>query len=216
MAGFNYKQRLNGLRSKHKLIGVYGMSSSGVTEFTKVAWGRGLTLMGDSHNLPVVPITLELLKALKMTNEQALELSPTDIADAIAANYDAYKIVIDSIFEDRMNAISDRIRNLEHDSGLTDPIFIECSLTTTVKYDDLFDAVIRITRPESYGDSWWVDHTLREAREFKPSDDTSVGMLKNSDRLFRENKTTPTIAIHNDGDLEQFQQACGEVIDQLL
>jgi dephospho-CoA kinase len=226
MSNYDYNLRLQSLRRTTTLIGVVGMTASGKTEFEKVVQEQGYAVFThDRENvLKDTPLPVSEINTLPLNMQaEILKWDDSEFYDNLVATmsreYVVYEGVKNVIFDNHMNIISDQLKlALTHPSFLedNDVVFVQCPLSTKFKYNDTFDAVITISRPMTYGTSWWVD-VYADSMTPKYSREEAIGSLKHSDMLFNKLQIAEVAAdIHNDGDLDTFKSNCKETIESVI
>ena len=226
MSNYDYNLRIKALRRSATVIGVVGMAASGKTEFETIVREQGYPIFTHDREgvmedtpLPISEITLlpqehqaEILKW------DELEFSSKLVA-AMSQNYIIYETVKNVIFEAHMNFISDHIKTmLTHSFFLknNNVIFIQCPLSTKFKYNDMFDAVITISRPKTYETSWWVDNYVNGmVPEYSIED--AISSLKHSDTMFDKVRIVEVAAnIYNNSDIDSFKLNCKSTIEDVV
>ena len=202
------------------------MAASGKTEIDTVVRQLGYTIFTHDREgvmeytpLPISEITLlpqehqaEILKW------DELEFSSKLVA-AMSQNYIIYKTVKNVIFEAHMNFISDHIKTmLTHSFFLknNNVIFIQCPLSTKFKYNDMFDAVITISRPKTYETSWWVNNYV-DGMTPKCSIEDAITTMKYNDTMFDKARIVEVAAnINNNSNLDTFKLNCKSTIESVV
>ena len=137
----------------------------------------------------------------------------------MSQNYVIYETVKNVMFDVHMNFISDRIKTmLTYSSFLknNNVIFVQCPLSTKFKYNDMFDAVITISRPKTYETSWWVDNYV-DGMVPEYSIEDAISTMKHSDTMFDKARIAEVAAnINNNSDLDTFKLNCKNAIETVV
>lgn len=222
MSNYDYNLRLQSLRQTTAIVAVVGMSASGKSEFDKVAVNRGYPkfaydYQGIMQNTNLPTSALETLSSARQAELVGIE--GEDLIAAMLQDYELYDIAKNAMFDIHMNIVAENIRiacadapNLKN----KDVVFIQCPLSTKFKYNDAFDAVITINRPQTYNTaSWWVDYyTDGMAANFNA--ESSLQALKHDDVFFNQINFMEKIVIPNNGSLESFVSACEKAINDVV
>lgn len=221
MSNYNYKLRLQALRQTTILVGVVGMAASGKTEFEKVVIEKGYPIFtydyeGIMEDTLLPESELQYLPATRRAEVAAMDND--ELIAAMLQDMQLYTVAKNAMFDIHMNVVANKIR----DAFATSPtikdepiIFVECPISTKIKYNDMFDAVITISRPKTYGDSWWVDY-YADGMSDKHSKADSVNSLKYNDVMFNQMQFTEVVNINNDQDSATFIERCESTIDDVV
>lgn len=219
MSNYDYKQRLKALRENTTIIGVVGMSASGKTEFATAVNEKEYPIftydvesLMDNTDIPAE----ELNVFSQARKEQISNFSPLEITTEMINDYSFYKFVKNAMFDIHMNMIADKIRDTYSavpSLKQKDFVFVELPFSTNFKYNDLFDAIITIQRPETYEEGWWLDHYDTTVLENVAD---KIALLKQDDQMFKELQFTEVLSIHNGSDIETFIDNCNDTIDEVV
>ena len=222
MSSYDYNLRLQALRQTTAIVAVVGMAASGKSEFDKVVVDKGYPkfaydYQGIMQDTDLPSSALETFSPARQA--EILGLEGNELIAALLQDYNLYAVAKNAMFDIHMNMIAENIRIACADAPdlkSKEVIFVQCPLSTKFKYNDIFDAVITINRPQTYNEaSWWVDYyTDGMAANF--NNESSVLALKHDDVFFNEIKFTEKVVIDNNQTLESFVAACENTIDQVV
>lgn len=226
MSNYDYNLRIQALRKSAIIVGVVGMAASGKSEFDTVVQQLGYSIFTHDREgvmedtlLPISEITLLPPEyQAKILTWNKLEFS-RKLIEVMSQNYVIYETVKNVMFDVHMNFISDRIKTmLTYSSFLknNNVIFVQCPLSTKFKYNDMFDAVITISRPKTYEASWWVDNYV-DGMVPEHSMEDAISTMKYSDTMFDKARITEVAAnINNNSDLDTFKLNCKNAIENIV
>jgi len=219
MSNYDYKHRLKALRETTTIVGVIGMTASGKTEFASAVNNKDYPIftydvesLMDNTDIPVE----ELNVFPQARREQISNFSPLEIAMEMIHDYSFYKFVKNAMFDIHMNIISDKIRNAYASvPSLKEKafVFIELPFSTNFKYNDMFDAIITLQRPETYEEGWWNNHYDTTVLQDEAD---KVALLKQDDKMFKELQFTEVLSLYNGSNLETFVSNCNDTIDEVV
>lgn len=219
MSNYDYKHRLKALRETTTIIGVIGMTASGKTEFASAVNNKDYPIftydvesLMDNTDIPAE----ELNVFLQARREQISNFSPLEIVMEMINDYSFYKFVKNAMFDIHMNIISDKIRDTYSAAPFLREkafVFMELPFSTNFKYNDMFDAIITLQRPETYEEGWWTDHYDTTVLQDEAD---KVALLKQDDKMFKELQFTEVLSLYNGSNLETFVSNCNDTIDEVV
>jgi len=219
MSNYDYKQRLKALRETTIIVGVVGMSASGKTEFAAAVNNKEYPIftydveqLMDNTDIPAEELNI-FPQARK---DQISNFSPLEITMEMINDYSFYKFVKNAMFDIHMNIIADKIRDTYAASPSLKQkafAFVELPFSTNFKYNDMFDAIITLQRPETYGEGWWIDHYDTTVLQ---NDADKIALLKQDDEMFKELQFTETLSVYNGSGLETYVSNCNDTIDEVV